>query len=33
LIFTGKLQMIMVGAAGPGRRAFPAFVGGTAYPR
>src|SRR5438045_8646286 len=24
--------MIMVGTAGPGRRPFPAFVGGTAYP-
>src|SRR5690349_4983288 len=24
--------MIMVGAAAPGRRSFPAFVGGTAYP-
>src|ERR1700729_770725 len=31
--FSGKSQMIMVGTPGPGRRAFPAFVGATAYPR
>jgi hypothetical protein len=30
--FSGKSQMIMVGAEGQERRACPAFVGATAYP-